>query len=71
MQCEWCQSAPAATLVELEPAKYRIDKRSRKRVMSKPPKKINVCRDCEKTVEGQMERARHDKEQAKKAPEPF
>lgn len=71
MQCEWCQAAPAVTLVELEPAKYRIDKRLRKRVMAKPPKKINVCRGCEGIVEAQMERARHDKEQAKKTPEPF
>lgn len=71
MQCEWCQDAPAVTTVELEPAKYRIDKRTRMRVTAKPPKRVNVCRECEGRVEAQMERARHDKEQAKKAPEPF
>lgn len=69
-QCEWCRNAEAITEVELEPAKYRIDKKSRKRVTAKFPKKIKVCRDCKGTVERQMEAARRDKEQAK-APEPF
>lgn len=71
MRCEWCQAVPAVTTIELEPAKYRIDKRTRKRVMAKPPKTIHVCRGCEKTVERQMADALREKERAKQPVEKF
>jgi recombinational DNA repair protein RecR len=70
-QCEWCWGAVATTEVELEPAKYRIDKRSRKRVIAKFPKKVKACGECAKVIEAQMEQARSDKERDKKTVEPF
>lgn len=70
-KCEWCQAAEAVTEVELEPAKHRIDTKTRKRMVAKFPKKISVCRECGTRVETQMETARREKEKAKQSEQPF
>lgn len=69
--CEWCRTAEAVTEVELEPAKHRIDTKTRKRVVAKFPKKISVCRECSTRVEAQMETARREKEKSKQPEQPF
>ena len=61
MLCEWCRGAEATAEVELEPAKYRKDKRTGVRVIAKPAKKLRVCKAHRQLVEKQLDDARRAK----------